>query len=161
MANPNPLQTQDFIAQQIKPTTGEAFGRVIGVRFPAAVDEALQEMGSAKTDFIRAAVQEKLAADGLLSQEFSSDRLKSLTEIEKLPEPEPVEKTSKRPARRRKAATTSTEDKAEFRTGQTVRNPAGWRGWIVKLLDDGKAIVDWEGQISGDEIPLHLLRAID
>lgn len=77
MANPNPRQSEDFIETRFKPRADQAFGRVVGVRFPVEIDEALQEMGNGKADFIRNAVREKLAADGLLPQEFSSDPLKS------------------------------------------------------------------------------------
>ncbi len=66
-----------------------------------------------------------------------------------------------RPTRSRRSAETKPNSKAEFQPGQMVKNPAGWRGWITKLLDDGKAVVDWEGQINGDVIPLHLLRACE
>jgi Cro/C1-type HTH DNA-binding domain len=59
---------------------------------------------------------------------------------------------------RRKPAASAQKSKREFKAGQLVNNPAGWRGWITKLLDDGKAVVDWEGQINNDVIPLHLLK---
>lgn len=67
------------------------------------------------------------------------------------------------PSRRRKAAPASGKgkEKSEFHPGQLVRNPRGIRGWITKLLPDGKAIVDWENQINGDVIPLHLLTAAE
>lgn len=65
------------------------------------------------------------------------------------------------PSRRRKAATAPAKEKQEFKPGQMVKNPAGWRGWINKLLEDGRAVVDWENQVNGDVIPLHLLSAAD
>lgn len=76
---------------------------------------------------------------------------------------EPIAKSSDgdRPTRKRRTVATPAKDKSEFRLGQMVKNPADWRGWIIKLLDDGKAVVDWENQVSGDVIPLHLLRVFE
>lgn len=76
-------------------------------------------------------------------------------------EAEPTASDAISPSRRRKPTATPPQEKSEFHQGQMVRNPAGWRGWITKLLDDGKAIVDWEGQVNGDVIPLHLLTACE
>jgi Cro/C1-type HTH DNA-binding domain len=69
---------------------------------------------------------------------------------------------SEHPQRRRsQSAAKAPKPKQEFRSGQMVKNPAGWRGWITKLLDDGKAVVDWEGQVNGDVIPARMLRACE
>ena len=71
--------------------------------------------------------------------------------------------TDTQPARSRRKTSPPPVQKTqqEFKAGQMVKNPAGWRGWITKLLDDKRAIVDWEGQINGDVIPLHLLKACE
>jgi hypothetical protein len=65
MSNPKPVQTEDFKLKQFKPKNGEALGKVIGVRYPVAIDLLLQGMTD-KADFIRQAVIEKLQREGNL-----------------------------------------------------------------------------------------------
>lgn len=62
MPNPKPTQTPEFLEKQFKPKGAESLGKVIGVRFPLAIDALLQAMPD-KTDFIRQAVVEKLERD--------------------------------------------------------------------------------------------------
>lgn len=67
MANRDPIQTEAFKQKQFKPKNGEALGKVIGVRYPLAIDSLLQAMKNQKTDFIRQAVIEKLQREGILT----------------------------------------------------------------------------------------------
>lgn len=69
MPNPNPVQTKDFKQKQFKPKGSEALGKVIGVRYPLAIDSLLQAMNDKKTDFIRQAVIEKLQRERKLPTE--------------------------------------------------------------------------------------------
>lgn len=68
MPNPNPKQTPEFKAQQLPKIGDRALSKkVIGVRFTEEVNEVLLKMTSEERQaFIRAAVEEKLKADGLL-----------------------------------------------------------------------------------------------
>jgi hypothetical protein len=68
MANRNPVQGEEFKAQQI-PKYGEvALSRkVVGVRFPVEVDAVLQAMTSEERQtFIRDVVAARLREDGRL-----------------------------------------------------------------------------------------------
>ena len=74
MANPNPVQTAKFKAQQ-KPKYGErALSQALGVRFPEDVDRALRGM-SDRQEYIRTIVERALRADGLLSADKSQTPL--------------------------------------------------------------------------------------
>lgn len=66
MANLNPVQTPEFLAQQV-PKNGEyALSRkVIGTRYPVKVEQALGQMADHQS-YIRQVVERALKADGLL-----------------------------------------------------------------------------------------------
>jgi|GEM_PF-6575032 hypothetical protein len=65
MANPKPVQTPEFLAQQ-KPKYGEKpLGNTIAVRFSAEVDSILRQR-SDRQQIIRAAVELYLREKGLL-----------------------------------------------------------------------------------------------
>jgi hypothetical protein len=68
MPNPSPRQTPEFLEKQFKPKGAESLGKVIGVRFPLAIDALLQTLPD-KTDFIRQAVIEKLQREKLVPDE--------------------------------------------------------------------------------------------
>ena len=145
MANPNPVQSEAFKAQQIPKYGDRALSkRVVGTRYPEAVDAILKTLSSEEAQrLIRTAVEQELIARGLLN----------------VPEQTASEEKEKPPRSRRSVnKKPAPKSKQEFKAGQMVKNPADWRGWITKLLDDGRAVVDWEGQIKGDVIPLHLLK---
>lgn len=67
MANPNPVQTDAFKAQQV-PKHGEvALSRkVIGTRYPVEVEQILAQIPDHQS-YIRRAVIEALLQDGLLT----------------------------------------------------------------------------------------------
>ena len=117
------------------------------VKVPQSVDDAIRSLDS-PSEWLRRVITDA-------------------AERELLPPAEPIATAKAEPARtsrrsaNKKPAASAPKSKQEFKTGQLVKNPAGWRGWITKLLDDGKAVVDWEGKINGDVIPLHLLRACE
>lgn len=87
MPNPKPTQTQDFVEKQFKPKGDESLGKVIGVRFPVAIDSQLQQMAD-KTDFIRQAVIEKLEREKLPAAEA---KLKRARRGSKLPKSSPID----------------------------------------------------------------------
>lgn len=65
MANPHPIQTPAFLAQQ-KPKYGDQpLGDAIGVRFPAKIDAVLRQQNN-RQQLIREAVELYLKNKGLL-----------------------------------------------------------------------------------------------
>ena len=96
-----------------------------------------------------------------------ADKVEAIAALEQSKPPAPTATAQAEPATRsrrsahKKPAASAPKSKQEFKTGQLVKNPAGWRGWITRLLDGGKAVVDWEGQINGDVIPLRMLKACE
>lgn len=65
--NPNPVQTEAFLAQQ-KPRYGNSpLGQALSIRFPEDIDKVLRSM-SDRQEYIRRAVEAQLKADGLFSE---------------------------------------------------------------------------------------------
>lgn len=71
MPNPNPVQTDEFKRQQLPKYGDRALSKkVVGTRYPEPVFAELQKMTSEECQsFIRAAVEEKMKSEGLLTDE--------------------------------------------------------------------------------------------
>jgi hypothetical protein len=68
MANPNPVSPPAFVAAQFKRVGDEPMAKTnIQVRLPESVDGAIRRLPN-RSEFIRAAIAEKLERDGLLPQ---------------------------------------------------------------------------------------------
>lgn len=44
MANPNPVQSEEFLSQQFKPKGQQPLGKVRGIRLPIEVDAAIEAL---------------------------------------------------------------------------------------------------------------------
>lgn len=149
MPNPHPTQTPEFLEKQFKPKGAESLGKVIGVRFPLAIDALLQALPD-KTDFIRQAVAEKLEREQPPSVKAEP--------AEQAIAPKTTSK-SRRLSSTMRAVVTSVKDEPddELKPEQLIHNPAGWRGWVDKALGGDRYAVTFENGLK-DEYPRHLLR---